>query len=106
MEDYAEYSGEIIKNNARIGYLAQELTEEQKAQSVYEFCAQSDVFYEQSPKELAAIAGQLGLSSDIFYADQRMGSFPVGEGQAAACKASDGTAGCSVFRRAVQRHRH
>ena len=57
VEDYAEYSGEIIKNHARIGYLAQELTEEQKAASVYEFCAQSDVFYEQSPRELAAIAG-------------------------------------------------
>lgn len=79
VEDYAEYSGEIIKNRARIGYLAQELTEEQKAQSVYEFCAQSDVFYEQSPKELAAIAGQLGLSSDIFYADQRMGQLSGGE---------------------------
>lgn len=79
VEDYAEYSGEIIKNNASIGYLAQELTEEQKAQSVYEFCAQSDVFYEQSPKELAAIAGQLGLSSDIFYADQRMGQLSGGE---------------------------
>ncbi len=49
VEDYAEYSGEIIKNRARIGYLAQELTEEQKAASVYEFCAQSDVFYGQSP---------------------------------------------------------
>ena len=79
VEDYAEYSGEIIKNRARIGYLAQELTEEQKAQSVYEFCAQSDVFYEQSPKELAAIAGQLGLSSDIFYADQRIGQLSGGE---------------------------
>lgn len=79
VEDYAEYSGEIIKNRTRIGYLAQELTEEQKAQSVYEFCAQSDVFYEQSPKELAAIAGQLGLSSDIFYADQRMGQLSGGE---------------------------
>lgn len=79
VEDYAEYSGEIIKNRARIGYLAQELTEEQKAQSVYEFCAQSDVFYEQSPKELAAIAGQLGISSDIFYADQRMGQLSGGE---------------------------
>lgn len=79
VEDYAEYSGEIIKNRVRIGYLAQELTEEQKAQSVYEFCAQSDVFYEQSPKELAAIAGQLGLSPDIFYADQRMGQLSGGE---------------------------
>lgn len=79
VEDYAEYSGEIIKNHARIGYLAQELTEEQKAESVYEFCAQSDVFYEQSPRELAAIAGQLGLAADIFYADQRMGQLSGGE---------------------------
>lgn len=35
VEDYVEYTGEIIRNKERIGYLAQELSAEQKELSVY-----------------------------------------------------------------------
>ena len=107
VEDYAEYSGEIIKNNARIGYLAQELTEEQKAQECYEFCAQSGCVLPAVAEGACGDRGAAWAFLGYFLCGSEDGAaFRWGEGQAAACKASDGTAGCSVFRRAVQRHRH
>lgn len=35
--DYVEYSGEIIRNNCILGYLPQELEQEEKEKSVYDF---------------------------------------------------------------------
>ncbi|NCB52677.1 MAG: ATP-binding cassette domain-containing protein, partial [Clostridia bacterium] len=64
--DYAEFTGEIVKNNLRFGYLAQELTPEQKKRSVFEFCSGVPGFCDLSPKELSAIALPLGLSTDMF----------------------------------------
>ena len=55
VEDYIEYSGEIIRNNMRMGYLAQELTAEEKEMSVYEFMCQMPLFFETSPKEMAEV---------------------------------------------------
>lgn len=51
VDDYVEYTGEIIRNGARIGYLAQELTKEERALGIYEFCAKSPAFYDVTPKE-------------------------------------------------------
>lgn len=79
VENYVEYSGEIIKNGARIGYLAQELTPAQKEMSVYEFCAQREAFFLMTPKELAAIAASLSIGADLFYSDQRVGWLSGGE---------------------------
>lgn len=76
---YVEYTGGIAKNNTRLGYLAQELTAEQKNQSVFGFCSGAPGFYDMSPKELADIAFQLGLSPDLFYSDQPVGTLSGGE---------------------------
>lgn len=78
-EEYIEYEGEIITENACIGYLAQELTEEQKEKTVWEFCCENPGFYQQSPRELAAIAGKLGINPDFFYAQEKMGQLSGGE---------------------------
>ena len=53
VESYCEWSGEVAGNPGPMGYLAQDLTAEEKAGSVYEFCAASPFFFDQSPKELA-----------------------------------------------------
>ena len=37
VEDYAEYTGEIIKNHAYCGYLPQELGREDREKTVYEY---------------------------------------------------------------------
>ena len=78
-EGYIEYEGEMITGNARIGYLAQELTEEQKEETVWEFCCNNPEFYEQSPRELADIARKLGMDSELFYAQEKMGQLSGGE---------------------------
>lgn len=79
VEDYIEYTGEIIRNNMRIGYLAQELTAKEKAMTVYEFMCELPLFYELSPKELALTAKELKLSPDIFYSEQQIDKLSGGE---------------------------
>lgn len=79
IEEYAHYSGTIHKNGLHMGYLAQELSELQKAQTVYEFCCESSGFLDASPKELGALAKELGIMPELFYAQQPMGSLSGGE---------------------------
>lgn len=79
VEDYVEYQGEIIRNHARIGYLAQELTWQEKQKSVYEFCTERTAFYEISPKEVAEIEHRLFLSDGMLYSDQKVGQLSGGE---------------------------
>ena len=66
VDSYVEYAGEIIRNRARIGYLAQELTKEERALSIYEFCAKSPAFYDVTPKELAANLNEIRMGQKNF----------------------------------------
>lgn len=79
IEDYIEYSGEIIRNRLQIGYLAQELTAEENALSVYEFMCRMPLFFEVTPKEMAEAARFLQIPVEIFYEEQRMGQLSGGE---------------------------
>jgi len=79
VEDYVEYSGEIIRNNLQIGYLAQELSEREKALSVYEFMCEMPLFFEVTPKELSEVARFLQFPVEAFYEEQRMGQLSGGE---------------------------
>jgi len=79
VNDYVEFTGEIIRNNVRFGYLAQELSPEKKAQSVFEFLSEVPGFYDLSPKELSDIAKTLNFRPDMFYSDQNVGSLSGGE---------------------------
>lgn len=79
VKDYVEFTGEIIKNDIKFGYLAQELSVEQKSQSVFEFCSKVPSFYDLTPKKLSNIAFQLGLNPEMFYSDQIVGTLSGGE---------------------------
>lgn len=79
VEDYVEYSGEIIRNGARIGYLAQELAPEERRLSIYEFCAGSAAFYDLTPKEISGIAARLMLPADFFYGEGLVEQLSGGE---------------------------
>ena len=61
VEEYAEYTGEIQKNNTICGYLAQELPGEDIDITVYEFLSEENAFLETDYSELASIAAELGL---------------------------------------------
>ena len=79
VEDYCEWSGEIAGDPGPMGYLAQDLGEEEKAGSVYDFCAASPHFFDLTPKELADIARQLRLPTEEFYSDRPVSSLSGGE---------------------------
>lgn len=79
VEDYVEFTGEIIRNNSRMGYLAQELSAEEKAESVYEFMCGLPQFFELTPKDLTDAGRTLKLSTELFYSEQKMGELSGGE---------------------------
>lgn len=79
VEDYTEYTGEILKNHAVCGYLPQELPPEDRERDVYTFLSQEPAFLETDYRELAAMAGRLGLSVDLLYSGSRMGQLSGGE---------------------------
>ena len=79
VEDYIEFSGDIIRNGSVQGYLKQELDSGDKEMSVYEFMEQEPAFYDMDAKELAGLAGKLGLSVEMLYSDQRVGTLSGGE---------------------------
>ena len=79
VDGYVEFSGEIIRNNSCIGYLAQELTGAEKAKSIYEFMCELPSFFEFTPQELSDVGRKLNLTVDLFYSEQKMGELSGGE---------------------------
>lgn len=79
VEDYVEYSGEIIKNHVVLGYLPQELSGEDSEKSIYEYLSDDPCFWDMDAGELAVLARNMGLSHELLYSDQRMGLLSGGE---------------------------
>lgn len=77
--DYVSYEGEIIRNGMKLGYLPQELPWEEKEKTVYEYLTEEGELFLLTPKELARLAGQLGMDTGIFYSEQKMGTLSGGE---------------------------
>lgn len=73
VESYAEYSGRIIKNGLRPGYLAQELTEKQKETPVFRLTAGAD------GPGLSAAARRLRLSPGLLRSGRPAGTLSGGE---------------------------
>ncbi len=79
VEGYAEAEGERITGGAKIGYLPQELPEEEKERTLYAFFCEEEQFFQWSPRELSKMAGELGLSVDFYYGEQPMYTLSGGE---------------------------
>lgn len=79
VESYAEFEGEIFTGQSRLGYLSQELSPKEAAMSVYDYFQEVPGFFERTPKELSAIAGQLRFSFELMYSDRLFSSFSGGE---------------------------
>ena len=62
---YVSFEGDIVTTGSR-GFLPQELPEDDREKSAYEFFAESPVFFEQTPRELADLARQFALDRDVF----------------------------------------
>ena len=79
VEDYVEYSGEILRNNSVIGYLQQELEQSDKEMTIYEFMTQEAGFYEAEGKELSGMANRMGIPPDLLYSCQKVDTLSGGE---------------------------
>lgn len=79
VEDYAQCTGERIIGSEELGYLPQELPQEEKKKTLYEYFSKAQLFFDKTPKELAEMASKFQLTSDFFYSDQIMESLSGGE---------------------------
>ncbi len=79
IEDYCESQGRRIFHGLRMGYLPQELSDEDKEKSIYEYFMEEDLFFGQTPKEMGRMSGKFGVPSDFFYREQRMDTLSGGE---------------------------
>lgn len=78
-EEYALAEGERILGRERLGYLPQELSEQDRQKTLYEYFTEDECFWELTPKELAELAGRLGAETEFFYREQTLGSLSGGE---------------------------
>ena len=95
-EEYVEYSGEIIKNGARIGYLEQELLTVPKSQTVYEYCMECEEFCFMTPKELGDCCRIFTAGRVLLFRPDGAKPFRRGKGKAADGADSDGKTGHSL----------
>ncbi len=79
VSEYIEYEGEITAYGERIGYLSQELTEQEHSMKVMDFLAQSSTFWDNTPAELARLCTQVGLPLDMLYDERQMATLSGGE---------------------------
>ena len=75
---YVTCEGQVLVTGAR-GYLPQELPACEREKSAYEYFADSPVFFDQTPRELAGLAREMGLPQDVFYSAQTLSRFSGGE---------------------------
>ena len=88
VEKYVEYTGEIIRNQSRIGYLPQELSKTEKGLSAYAFMCTDfgeacdtyeSLFLETDVAELSQISRQLRIPLELFYSEQLLSQMSGGE---------------------------
>ncbi len=79
IEGYVEARGIRVLGNERLGYLPQELPDQDGKKTLYEFFTEEEGFWNRTPKELAELAGKFSVVSDFFYREQRMDSLSGGE---------------------------
>ena len=79
VENYIEAEGTRVLGREKIAYLPQELPEEHKCKTVYEFFSENEYFWEQTPKELSNMAKQFDVDGEFFYREQLMSSLSGGE---------------------------
>ncbi len=79
IEAYADAEGERILNRERLSYLPQELPDDDKKRTLYEFFLEEPAFSEQTPRTLGELAGRFHVPSEFFYGDQLMETLSGGE---------------------------
>lgn len=79
IEDYAQWNGEIIRNHARLGYLAQEMSKKDRGKTVYEYISEMPLFFDYTFQEINGVVRKLGLDRDFLYSEQKIETLSGGE---------------------------
>ncbi len=79
ISDYVEFKGERVINNEVLAYLPQELLQEDKEKSLYEFFLEEDEFLNLTPKELGKLSADFNLNTDFYYSQQKLKTLSGGE---------------------------
>lgn len=79
IEDYADAEGIRTTQGEIMGYLPQELPEEERKKTVYEYFLDLPAFQDADPSELSRMAAELGFPDFLYYSDQEMQSLSGGE---------------------------
>ena len=79
IEAYAEAEGVRTTQGELLGYLPQELREEDKNKTVYEYFSGLLAFQEAQHSDLVKTAAELGFPESLYYSDQEMQSLSGGE---------------------------
>ncbi|MBR3586215.1 MAG: ABC-F family ATP-binding cassette domain-containing protein [Oscillospiraceae bacterium] len=79
VEEYAEAEGIRTSQGELLGYLPQELPEEEKEKPVWEYFTDLTAFHEVSAADLRKLSVGLRLADDVFWSGQKMGSLSGGE---------------------------
>jgi len=78
-EPYVEWTGELGTGGLRRGYLAQELSPEELAMPVAEFCRSVPAFAAADPGVLARTAARTGLDGELFCGRRPLSTLSGGE---------------------------
>lgn len=78
ISSYCTYRGSAIIRGS-VGYLAQELSDEEKKESVYEYCSASENFQLLTPREQKNIARQLEFDPEEYFSDRAVETLSGGE---------------------------
>lgn len=79
IEDYAQWTGEILRNRAKIGYLAQEMTKEEQEKSVYEYISEMPLFFDCTSRQINEVVRMLKLDMGFLYSEQKIHTLSGGE---------------------------
>ena len=79
VDNYIEAVGEKILGREKIGYLPQELQDEYKGKTVYEYFSENEYFWDCSPKDLSNMAKGFDVETEFYYREQLMDSLSGGE---------------------------
>ena len=78
IEGYCQWSGQLVGDRAAMGYLAQELTAEERGMPLYQFCCESPAFLDLSPRERGEVARQLSFPVEEYFSDRPVGTLSGG----------------------------
>lgn len=79
VEPYAEADGIRILQGELLGYLPQELTDDDKRKTVFEYFSELPAFQDAHLFELEKLAAEMRVPVSLFYSDQKMLSLSGGE---------------------------